>query len=109
MGKTEERVTRAASVGAAHFDELDAFDVIAGGDAALFAGILTHDVDHRLRDIGEHGLGLQADVNGDGVIDIADLDLIRKHGRMYDITLDVNLDGKIDNEDLNAVRERVGR
>jgi hypothetical protein len=55
------------------------------------------------------GVDSRADVNGDGVIDSADLDLIRKHGRAYSIVLDVNLDGKIDNEDLKAVRERVGK
>ena len=49
------------------------------------------------------------DVNGDGVVDSADLDLIRKRGRAYSIALDVNLDGKIDNEDLKLVTERVDR
>jgi hypothetical protein len=55
------------------------------------------------------GVDSRADVNGDGVVDSADLDLIRKHGRAYSLALDVNLDGKIDNEDLKAVRQRVGR
>ena len=55
------------------------------------------------------GVDSRADVNGDGMVDSADLDLIRKHGRAYSIGLDVNLDGRIDNEDLKAVRERVGK